>query len=576
MCNTVSDRPQARNAKVQSVAKYIARTLRRSNVECMFGYPGQSNLQLLQAAKSEGIRYVQTADERSAGFAAAGYTESSGAPAVVCVSKGPATTNLLTSLMSARLDGVPILAISGNVAQACHGRNSFQEFDPATAFAASGAVKRARYVDSPEHVPAILSELVRFAWSEPHGPTLLDLPYTLLSGALDVRAEPIVVPERIAALASEHSRREVQRAADCLQRARRPVVVVGRGARRDYRHVRAFIEAADLPAVHTMGGTGVIVSSDPRYGGFLRHTGSSDAAYLVQNADVVLALGTGLDDRATAHRPTFAPNAVKIQVDLDPAALGRTIPLDIAINESVCAVLTELDACMSRQVRRRDNIDELRAWRRSEPRAMATGDVLGAREIVDVASEALGDAIAVKDSGSHKYWVTQYAPCSHPRKSIASCHFGSMGFGLPAAVGASIANPGTPVVAVCGDGCVLMSSAELRTAAQERCDNLKVIVFNNGGLGSTRDFEHRIGASDRVISDFDRHADCAAIAESMGMPSHTISRREDLPILSRGLLQGGLALFDCHIDPAEPKSPSVPYTRPLDAMLEDERLKRSA
>ena len=427
---------------MQNVAEYIARTLRRTNVECMFGYPGQSNLQLLQAAKSEGIRYVQTADERSAAFAAAGYTESSGAPAVVCVSKGPATTNLLTSLMSARLDGVPMLAITGNVAQACHGRNSFQEFDPATAFAASDAVKRARYVDTPEHVPTALSELVRVAWTEPYGPTLLDLPYTLLSDELDVRAELIELPGRIVSLGSARSRHEVLRAANILQSARRPVLVVGRGARRDYRHVRAFVEAADMPAVHTMGGTGVIVSSDPRYGGFLRHTGGSDAAYLVQNADVVLALGTSLDDRATAERPAFAPNAVKIQVDLDPAALGRTIPVDIAINESVNAFLTELESCMSRQVQRRENFDELGAWRRSEPHAAARGAALGVREIITAASTALSDAIAVKDSGSHKYWVTQYAPCSHPRKSIASCHFGSMGFGLPAAVGASIARPG--------------------------------------------------------------------------------------------------------------------------------------
>ena len=562
--------------EVQNVAEYIARTLRRSNVECMFGYPGQSNLRLLHAAQSEGIRYVQTADERSAAFAAAGYTESSGAPAVVCASKGPATTNLLTSLMSARLDGVPMLAITGNVAQASHGRNSFQEFDPATAFAASGAVKRARYVDTPEHVPATLSELVRIAWTEPCGPTLLDLPYTLLdlpytllSDELDARVEPVAIPERITSLASTHSRVDVQRAARCLQGARRPVLIVGRGARRDYRHVRAFIEAFDMPVVHTMGGTGVIASSDLRYGGFLRHTGGSEAAYLVQNADVVLALGTSLDDRATAERSAFAPNAVKIQVDLDPAALGRTVPVDIAINESVSAVLTELDACMSRRAGRRQSSDELGVRRRSEPHAVVRRSAIGAREIITAASQALRDAIVVKDSGSHKYWVTQHAPCSRPRQSIASCHFGSMGFALPAAVGASIANPGTPVIAVCGDGCLLMSSAELRTAVQERCDNLKVIVFNNGGLGSTRDVEHRIGISDRLVSDFEGHVDCAGIAASMGMPSHTISRRDDLPMLSRALLRNGLAFFDCRIDPSEPKSPSVPYTQPLDTMLDD-------
>ena len=553
---------------MQNVAEYIVRTLATMEVECMFGYPGQSNLQLLRAARSEGMRYVQTADERSAAFAAAGYTESSGAPAVVCASKGPATTNLLTSLMSARLDGVAMLAITGNVAQSCHGRHSFQEFDPTTTFMAAGAVKVARYVDRSEEVPAALSDLVRAGWTEPCGPALLDLPYTLLSSDLDAPAEPIEVPDRAKGLTGAASRHDVQLAAEHLQRARRPVVIVGRGARRDYRHVRAFIERFDIPAVHTMGGTGVIESSDPRYGGFLRHTGSSDAAYLVQHADVILALGTSLDDRATAERSSFAPHAVKIQVDLDSRALGRTVPIDVPANESVLAFLTELSASMASGVRHRTFLDELAVWRQSNPDSTVPGGPLGAREVIDAASEALRDAIVVKDSGSHKYWVTQYAPCSRPRNSIASCHFGSMGFGLPAAVGASIANPGTPIVAVCGDGCVLMSSAEIRTAVQEQCDNLKVIVFNNGGLGSTRDYERRIDASGRPISDFGAHVDCAGIARSMGMASYSVCGRDELPMLSRLLGRRGLALFDCHIDPAEPRYPSVPYTQPLAAILD--------
>ena len=552
---------------MQNVAEYIVRTLNLMKVKCIFGYPGQSNLQLLRSAVSAGMRYVQTADERSAAFAATGYTESSGEPAVVCASKGPATTNLLTSLMSARLDGVPMLAITGNVAQTCYGRNSFQEFDPVATFAAAGAVKSARYVDRTEHVPAALADMVRIAWTEPCGPTLLDLPYTLLSGDLETQAQPIGIPERVSVLSGARGRRDVHEAARHLERARRPVVIVGRGARRDYRHVRAFIKSFDIPAVHTMGGTGVIESSDHRFGGFLRHTGSSDAAYLVEHADVILALGTSLDDRATAERESFAPNAVKIHVDLDPKALGRTIPADVAANESISAFLTELSSCTASGIGR-TFLDDLAAWRRSEPKWDAQDGPLTAREIIDAASGAFRDAIIVKDSGSHKYWVTQYAPCSLPRNSIASCHFGSMGFGLPAAVGASIANPETPVVAVCGDGCVLMSSAELRTAVQERCDNLKVIVFNNGGLGSTRDFERRNNASGRPISDFGGHVDCAAIAVSMGMECYRISRRDDLPLLSTRLGRSGLALFDCHIDPAEPRSPSVPYTLPLAAILD--------
>ena len=560
---------------MQSVAEYIARTLRATGVRVMFGYPGQSNLRLLQACRSSGIRYVQTADERGAAFAAAGYADSSGALAVVCASKGPAATNLLTSLMSAHRDGVPMLAITGNVAQVFRGRNSFQEFDPAPAFMAAGAVKDARYVNRPEHVPEALSTLMRAGWTEPRGPVLLDMPYTMLSSGLDAAAEAMETPGRITTLADAQSRYGVQRTARYLRKARRPVVIVGRGARHDYRQVREFVAAFDLPAVHTMGGTGVIASSDPRYGGFLRHLGSSDAAFLVQNADLVLALGTGLDERATADPSSFAPGAVKIQVDIDPDVSGHSVPVDVAVNESVLAFLAELTLCLPHRTRHREFFDDLDAWRQSEPMPVMDRKALGAREVVDAMSATLRDAIVVKDSGSHKYWLTKHAPCALPRRSIASCHFGSMGFGLPAAVGASIAAPHEPVVTVCGDGCLLMSLAELRTAVQERCDNLKIVVFNNGGLGSTRDFEHRMGVSDDVISDFGGHVDCAGIARSMGMQSHTVRGREDLAMLSERLGRNGLILFDCHLDPAEPMSPGVPYTQPLEGLL-GERLKRYA
>ena len=573
---------------MQNVAEYIARTLGATGARVMFGYPGQSNLRLLQACRSSGIRYIQTADERGAAFAASGYADSSDAPAVVCVSKGPAATNLLTSLMSAHRDGVPMLAITGNVAHVVRGRNSFQEFEPAPAFMAAGAVKDARYVDRPEHVPGALRDLVRTGWTEPRGPVLLDMPYTLLGSALDTQAEAMEIPGRTAALANDRSRLDVQRAARYLQEARRPVVVVGRGARHDYRRIREFIATFDLPAVHTMGGAGVIASSDPRYGGFLRHIGNAGATYLVQNADLILALGTGLDDRATADPSRFAPGAVKIQVDLDPGALGRSVPIDVAVNESVLAFLDELIPCLPHRLRHREFFDDFAAWRRSEPKPVANRtalgarevigarDVIDAREVIDAMSEALHDAIVVKDSGSHKYWVTKHAPCALPRHSISSCHFGSMGFGVPAAVGASIAAPYERVIAVCGDGCLLMSLAELRTAAQEGCGNLKIVVFNNGGLGSTRDFEHRMGVvSDHAISDFGGHADCAGIAEAMGIRSYSVRGREDLPKLSERLGRDGLALFDCHIDPAEPMSPSVPYTQPLEGLL-GEHLKRSA
>jgi acetolactate synthase-1/2/3 large subunit len=553
---------------MRTVADFVAQTLRLAGAEVVFGYPGQSNLGLLHALGPAGIRYVQTADERAAGFAAMGYTLSTQKVGAVCVSKGPAATNLLTPLMSAMKDGVPLAVVTGNVARACRGRNGFQEFDVSSAFANAGAVKAARYCHASDDIPGALACMLEAAFTPPYGPALVDIPYDLLAHPCSADPVRVQTAGRVSAYDEPVDERLLRQAAAHLAAAERPLIIVGSGARRDYQLVRTFAAAYDCPVVHTMGGTGVIPTTHRLYGGLLRHNGSRTAARLVGRADLILVLGAGLDERATGEREGFARGAARIQVDVSANVLRRHQPLAVAIRGSIRAFLQGLDARALATSHAPWTADFLRAALVQSDAAPAR-EALTARDVIGAAHAALADAIVVKDSGSHKYWVTNLAPCADPSQSIASCHFGSMGFALPAAIGASIGNPGRAVIAACGDGGLLMALPDLLTAARECCENLKVLVFNNAGLGSTRDYERRAYSGRPSLSDFGERLSFARYAAAMGIENAVIGTRADLDRLSAALAARGLAVIDCAIDPTEPFAPSVPYLGPL-ARLADE------
>jgi len=523
----------------------------------------------LHAARRAGLRYVQTADERAAGFAAIGYALATQQIGVVCVSKGPATTNLLTPLLSAMKDGVPLVVVTGNVARECRGRNGFQEFDVCRAFSHAGAVKIARYGDCLDTLADALVSVVESACSAPFGPALIDVPYDFMNDPC--AAQPIRIEPRERAVTSDTAAlaQSMDAAAAQLLAAERPVIIVGCGARRDYQMVRAFAARYDSPVVHTMGGTGVIPTNHALYGGLLRHNGSPTAARLVHEADVILALGAGLDERATGERTRFARHATKIQVDIDAEVLRRNELVDIRIQAAIREFLDAITRRLPARSSHRQWADAVARPEAVPPDPCHSSGPISAREVVHYASVALEQAIVVKDSGSHKYWMTNLAPCNDPTQSIASCHFGSMGFALPAAIGASVGNPARTVIAACGDGGLLMSLPDLLTAARESCDNLKILVFNNTGLGSTRDYEHQAHAGAPCISDFGDRLSFASYARAMGIASHSILERPDLHRLGLLLAEPGLALIECVTDPTERFSPAVPYLGPL-ARLADE------
>jgi acetolactate synthase-1/2/3 large subunit len=472
-------------------------------------------------------------------------------------------TNLLTSLMAAADEGLPIIAIAGNVAADCRGRRSFQEFDPVATFTAAGAVKAAEYIEQPDRVPDAFERLVTIAWTEPRGPVLLDIPYNTLSAEVRSAAPRAYWGSQRQKIKCKSQ--DVSTAISRLDQAQRPLLVVGRGARNAYQLIRRFIAKSGIPAVHTMGGTGIVSTDDPLYGGLLRHNGSPDAIHLAQNADLIVALGTGLNERATGDRRQFAPHATKIWVDVDARAFTRTIRADVAIETTVSAFMKGILP----HTRRRAT---WRAWNSHQQTPAADSDMtansrfVSMNEVITAAAPELCKAIVVKDSGAHKYWVTRTAPCRLPSDTVASCHFGAMGFALPASIGASLACPQKQVVAICGDGGFLMSLSDLRTAVNESCGNLKILVLNNCGLASTREYELRLCGS-AAISRFATPVDCAGHARCFAMRAESVGDRAALRKISELLRAPGPLLLDCLVDPEESLRPCGSYSDSLSLAL---------
>ena len=396
---------------------------------------------------------------------------------------------------------------------------------------------------------------------------MLDFPADLLVRELAAAPESIEMAHAGPCGTGSAKRADVARARQHLLQSRRPVIIVGRGARRAAPEVRSLSITHNIPVVHTMGGTGVMPSTHLLYGGLLRHNGSREAARLVTRADVLLVLGASLDERATGRRTRFATGARKIQVDLDPRVLARTPVADVCVQDRTDSFLRRLAAALPRSMRYPQWLDKRAARHSSRAPFVNRDGPLLAREIVRAAARVMLQAVVVKDSGSHKYWVTNHAGCTSPDRSVASCHFGVMGFGVPAAIGASIGRPKDTVVATCGDGGILMSLPELATAVSQECDNLKILVFNNAGLGSTRDYERRACSNGGAISAFGRHHPIASYARAMGIESHSVVERGDLAAFGRALESPGLMLFDCWLDPTEPMCPSVSYEHPLEDLI---------
>jgi len=537
-------------------AGLILTLLERQGITTIPGIPGGANLPLYDALNASRIRHVLARHEQGAGFIAQGMARVTGKPAVCFGTSGPGATNLLTAIADAKLDSIPLVAITGQVPCAMIGSDAFQEID--TYGLTIPITKHIYLVRSAAELLEVIPDAFRVASSGRPGPVVVDVPKDVQCAAIDVGRLP--APGRPDAPPPiDHE--AVRRAAEILRQARRPVLLVGAGviAAGAAALVRELAERASIPVASTLLGLGVIPDDHPLSLGMIGMHGAPFVNHLLEECDLLLGLGVRFDDRATGKASEFCPQAQIVHVDIDASEIGKiktpVLGLRADVGQALAALLPQVE-----RAGRQPWLARLAELRASCPLAMpGADDPLEPYGIVRAAAELFDqDPIVTTDVGQHQMWVAQAFPFRRPRQLLTSGGLGTMGFGLPAAIGAALAAPPRPVLCFTGDGSLLMNIQELATAVEERV-NVKVILLNNGHLGLVRQQQQLFYGGRYQASRFHAEPDFAAIARGFGLPAWRLGDAADpRAALATALAADGPCLIDVPIAREANVYPMVP------------------
>lgn len=536
-----------------SGSSLLIELLKRQGIRIVAGIPGGANLPLYDALGQSDLRHILVRHEQAGGFLAQGIARSTGNAATCFATSGPGAVNLLTAIADAKLDSVPIVAVTGQVPSGLIGTDAFQEVD--TYGMSIPVTKHNFLVRSAPELLEVVPEAFRLALSGRQGPVLIDMPKDVQQAGLEVDslpepgvAEPLPEPDG-AVLAS---------IARLIASSVRPVLYVGGGvvASGAEEEVRSLSAACGIPVVSTLMGLGVMDPDDPLSLGMLGMHGSRATNLVVDRADLLIALGVRFDDRATGSVAGFAPTARVIHLDIDEAEIGKIRRPDISAECDVKRALRRLSRLVAKAGRAswRAEVEELR---REHPFVIPGGDSHPGSLVQRLAALTPENAIVTVDVGQHQMWAAQWWPVRRTRAFLTSGGLGTMGFSVPAAMGAALANPGAPVVVLTGDGSLLINIQELATIAENNLD-IKICVFNNGHLGLVRQQQELFYGERYVASRFDARPDFAAIARGFGIAGCTIDIRHDEEALRRAFSVKGPVLLDIAVPETENVYPMVP------------------
>ena len=536
-------------------AQLIVHLLERQGITTVAGIPGGTVLPLYDAlSQSTQIRHVLARHEQGAGFIAQGMARTQGKPAVCMACSGPGATNLVTAIADARLDSIPLICITGQVPSSMIGTDAFQEVDT---YGISIPITKHNYlVRDIAELPQVISDAFRIAQSGRPGPVWIDIPKDVQTAEIeiDVLPEP---GER--APAPEFSAESVRDAAAMINAAKRPVLYLGGGAINAADEIRQFAEKANLPTTMTLMALGMLPKAHSLSLGMLGMHGARSTNYILQEADLLIVMGARFDDRAIGKTEEFCPNAKIIHVDIDRAELGKIKQPHVAIQGDVAEVLAQLIP----QTDATDRAD----WRqlvadlqREFPGAIPTeGDPLSHYGLINAVAACVDDsAIITTDVGQHQMWTAQAYPLNRPRQWLTSGGLGTMGFGLPAAVGAALANPDRKVICFSGDGSLMMNIQEMATAAENQLD-VKIILMNNEALGLVHQQQSLFYKQGVFAATYPGMINFMQIAAGFGLHTCDLNAEEDAhAALQAAISRPGPALIHVRIDPEQKVYPMVP------------------
>jgi acetolactate synthase-1/2/3 large subunit len=544
----------------------ILRALEHEGVDVAFGIPGGAILPTYDAlARGTTVRHVLARHEQGAGHMAEGYARASGKVGVAIATSGPGATNLVTAIADAWMDSTPVVFVTGQVKSSLIGTDAFQEID--ITGITMPIVKHSWLVQDVEELPGVLKAAFHVARTGRQGPVLVDVAKDVQEAELDFSYPDEVDLPGWRPPRKVHPR-QVRAAAEAIAAAERPIVYAGGGVLNAdaSAELRALVDAARLPAVVTLMGKGCLPDSHPlNYGAPGMH-GSKFANWALNKADLVIAIGSRFDDRVTGKVSAFAPGAQVIHFDIDAAEVGKIRHAEIPVVGPLKLALAQLTHEV-RSLERRDHepwLRQLDEWRERFPFRYATGGALlkpqtAVEAVRDAAAGLTGDVIWTTGVGQHQMWAMQYLVCDRPRSFITSGGLGTMGYGVPAAIGAKAARPDATVVCIDGDGCFQMTCQELATASLERLP-IVTVVLNNGWLGMVRQWQEMFYA-ERFAETHLTHAvpDYAQLAEAYGCAGFTVESEGELEgALAAAFAAGRSAVVDVRCDPDEKCFPMVP------------------
>lgn len=542
-------------------AQWVVQALRTQGVETVFGYPGGAIMPVYDALYDGGVEHLLCRHEQGAAMAAIGYARATGKVGVCIATSGPGATNLITGLADAMMDSVPVVAITGQVSSAFIGTDAFQEIDVLGLSLA--CTKHSFLVESLAELPAVMAEAFAIAQSGRPGPVLIDIPkdIQIAEGELTAHLMPVEAD-------AEHPHQALQQARAMLAQSTKPVLYVGGGVGMAgaVEALRDFAKETGIPTVATLKGLGTPDASDACYLGMLGMHGTKAANFAVQQCDLLIAVGARFDDRVTGKLNTFAPHASVIHLDIDPAELNKLRQAHVALQGDLNKLLPDLYQPIAIQAWRH-HVQTLKAdhcWRYDHP-----GEAIFAPLFLKQFSDRKpSSAVVTTDVGQHQMWSAQHMSFTQPENFITSSGLGTMGFGLPAAIGAQVARPEDTVICISGDGSFMMNVQELGTIKRKQLP-VKIVLMDNQRLGMVRQWQQLFFSERYSETNLSDNPDFLTLASAFGIPGQQITRKDQVDAALDALLNSeGPYMLHVSIDEHENVWPLVPPGASNENMME--------
>ncbi|MBD3344828.1 MAG: biosynthetic-type acetolactate synthase large subunit [Chitinivibrionales bacterium] len=569
-------------------AEIVVDALLQEKVDVIFGYPGGVVIPIFDVLyDTKGLEVVLTRHEQAAAHAADGYARVTGKVGVCLATSGPGATNLVTGIATAYLDSIPIVAITGQVATPILGTDAFQEAD--IVGITRPITKHNFLVKDVQELPSMLKQAFHIARTGRPGPVLIDIPKDVSLGVLSNYEYPKDVAIRSYKPNVVGHVRQIRKAAEAIKSAKEPLIYAGGGVILSDAHkeLLELAEKTSIPVTTTLMGLGGFPGDHPLFIGMPGMHGSKAANYALQQTDLIISVGARFDDRVTGMVDKFAPNARIIHMDIDPAAISKIIKVDIPVVGDAKNILAALNKLVA--ARKPDEWNkQIEKWKgkRMFSYTSSKAEIKPQAVIEAVYKETKGNAIITTEVGQNQMWAAQFYKFNKPRTLVTSGGLGTMGFGMPAAMGAAMANPGVPVIDIAGDGSIQMNIQELATISLNDIP-VKIVILNNGYLGMVRQWQElffdKRYSSTCLRKGSGRCKKCVgpqkcklayipdfiALAESYDVPAFRAEKPEEMiPVLRKGMKIKGPALMEFVVSEEENVFPMVPAGKPIDHILE--------